>query len=1007
MAIATNKPNGLTIARDGALKFIISWKVTAKNYSGGQQVRLRAVKRNGKATAWQQADVSANNKQFTLTAANWNPSSGQEINYVEAEVRGKCQETGKTYDWSAWATKKLSISAPPKPTITHTLDDVNESTFAWNVDVDDKDARPFVQVQWQSILVKACKERDGSKLKWKSSQTGWQTNTGSSSGSKTFTESSISLDSYTRWIRVRARGAGGNSDWRYSKHVYASPYAAVIKSAKATEKSGYTTVTVKWKAATDAAHPIDQVEVQYAFETPTAGLGCPTGNIWSTGTTFQDTSGENTAQFTVNDTVGEDECLFVRVVTKHDSNSTPSDPVIVKKGPLKAPTLTSVTVNSTDHKITVVAAHASTVPDSFIAVYFKMLNIKTVIGVIAHNDTTLTAAHCPDWGSNDICIGIQEIQGSYTAKSGADSVSVYSITANMKSGIVWRTGDVPQIPKNVTATAAADAVGEVIVAWDWSWNNANQAEISWSDNPNAWESTAEPNTYVIDRVYEARRRVVGLETGKTWYFAVRLMYTRDDGNTTYGDYSDPIEVNLSSAPNVPILALSNAVVAVTGTIKATWSYSPTDGTEQAYAEIREATVSGSTITPGNIIATAQTAQSCEIAADVWSADTSHYLIVRVTSGSGMVSAWSDPVPVYVAEQLVCTISSTSLQSASVPDGAGSTRTVTALTEMPLTATITGAGAGGTTTLIIERADEYHMLRPDDSMRDGYAGETIALYRQLGEAAITINLSDLIRILDDGAPYRLIAIVEDGYGQSDSETIDFEVHWTHQAGIPTAAVVMENGVAKITPTAPASYAAGDVCNIYRLSVDRPQLIVQGGSFGTAYVDPYPALGETAGYRCVCMTKNGDYITQDNQPAWVDIVGKLIDKDTGIIDFDGETIEIKYNVKLSSNWSKDFKETRYLGGTVRGDWNPGISRKITVSTVVETDDTEKMQKMRRLSEYSGLCHVRTQDGSSYTADVQVTNSSGFDSGGQKEEYTLQITRIAPEVLDGLPYSEWVVS
>ena len=1007
MANATNKPNGLTITRDGALKFIISWKVTAKNYSGGQQVRFRAVKRNGKATAWQQADVSSNNKQFTLTASNWNPSTSQEINYVEAEVRGKCQETGKVYDWSAWANKKLSIAAPPRPTVTDTLDDANESTFEWNVNVNNKDAKPFVQVQWQSILKKACKEKDGSKLSWKSSKLGWQTNTGSASGSKTFTESSISSDSYTRWFRIRSRGAGGNSEWRYSKHVYAAPFAAVIKSAKATVGNGRTTVTVKWNAATDAAHPIDQVRIEYAFETPATGLTCPTGNIWSTGTTFQDTSGDNTSQFTVNQTTGADECLFVRVVTIHDERETASAPVIVKKGPLTDPELSSSTVNSTNHKITVVVSHESDVPDSFTAVYFKTQGIKTVVGVIAHSDTTLTAAQCPDWGSHDICIGIQEIQGTYTAKTGADGVTVYAIQANMKSALVWRSGDVPMIPKNVTADAAPDAVGEVIVTWDWSWNDANQAEISWSDNPNAWESTAAPNTYILDRVYEARRRVVGLETGKTWYFAVRLMFTRPDGDTTYGDYSDPIAVNLSSAPNVPILALSNAVVAVDGTIDATWSYSPTDGTNQAYAEICEATVSGSTVTPGAVIATAETAQHCEIKADIWTADSTHYLIVRVTSGSGMVSSWSDPVPVYVAEQLVCTIDSTSLESASVPDGAGGTITVTALLEMPLTATITGAGAGGITTLIIERADEYHMIRPDDSTKDGYAGETIALIRQIGESEITINKEDLIRILDDGATYRLIAIVEDGYGQSDSETIDFEVHWSHQAGIPTATVEIEDGVAKITPTAPASYAAGDVCDIYRLSVDKPQMIVQGGSFGTAYVDPYPALGENAGYRCVCMTKNGDYITADNMPAWVDIIEKFLNNDTGIIDFDGETIEIQFNVKLSSNWSKDFKETRYLGGTVRGDWNPGISRTMTVSTLIETDNTEKMKKMRRLSEYSGLCHVRTQDGSSYTADVQVSNSSGYNSGGQIEEYTLQITRIAPEVLDGLPYSEWVVS
>ena len=185
----------------------------------------------------------------------------------------------------------------------------------------------------------------------------------------------------------------------------------------------------------------------------------------------------------------------------------------------------------------------------------------------------------------------------------------------------------------------------------------------------------------------------------------------------------------------------------------------------------------------------------------------------------------------------------------------------ALTEMPLSVTVTGADEGGTTRVVIERAEDYHIDRPDETTFNGFEGETIAIYSQTGESAITISNDDLIGHLDDGASYRLIATIQDGLGQSAEIAQDFEVHWTHQALAPTASVSMDNAnmVAQLTPTAPTEAANTDVCDIYRLSADRPELIYPDAVFGTTYVDPYPTLGEMGGYRFVLRTANGDYVT----------------------------------------------------------------------------------------------------------------------------------------------------
>ena len=490
-------------------------------------------------------------------------------------------------------------------------------------------------------------------------------------------------------------------------------------------------------------------------------------------------------------------------------------------------------------------------------------------------------------------------------------------------------------------------------------------------------------------------------------------------DATPGPWSDITTISLAEAPSIPTLTLSQAVIAADGTVTAAWGYTSNDGTAQAYAEICEATIDNLTgITYGDIIATTETAQHIDLnAADMgWTTGNTYNLCVRVFSGSGQVSAgWSDPVPVTIAEPLTATITQTSLETITVPDDdtLGTTRTVTALTDMPLTITVTGAGETGETTVAIERAESYYLDRPDERIFTGYENETVALFTQIGEAEITIDNGDLIGTLDDGAHYRIVATVSDGIGQTAEATVDFEVHWSHQAVIPSATVEIDNTnlVAAITPIAPEEAEEGDTCDIYRLSVDRPELIFQGAEFGTKYIDPYPALGEMGGHRIVFRTANGDYITEENTIAWADYTQEDtggIDTMYNIIDFDGNQVRIMYDITLSSGWDKDFQQTKYLGGHIQGDWNAAVSRSGSVGgSLVVTQDQETIQALRRLADYPGICHVRTRDGSSYAADVQVSESRDMGRDVIRSEFTLTITRVDPEGFDGLTYADWIAN
>ena len=1014
MANATAKPSGLTIKRNGNLKFALTWKIIDKNYSGGQHVRWRIWKTETTYTDWTNVTVSASATSTTVTASvsDYYPNSGKPKVYAfEFEVQGKRgNETSNhvttTYDWSDWASSKHLIRVPNKPTVTATLNASNKTTFAYTSETDDGDWKPFRYYEYQSILLQDCKEYNGSKLKWVSSNAGWNTSTSSSAGSKYYTEDSATIanKSYTRWFRVRAVGCAGASDWTYSKHVYAKPNRPVITDVKATTRSGNTNVTVTWVAATNASRPIDETSIQYMIATPGNGLTVPSGGSWTEAASIIDTSGSDSVNFVVSNVAGNDQVMFVRVVAEHDSNTNPSDAKIADYGALSAPTSLSASMSSS-YVASISVTNNSAVPDARVAIIYRDSKGKdTTVAITSAGSgaKTLSNIQCPTGTVKKFYA--YAFQGSYSSSTLKNNVVSYSIDSNMESSKVADSAsvsDIPVAPTNLTVTAKAN--GRAYVTWDMNWNKATATIISWSDYKYAWNSNESPQTYTRNSDTAHSAYISGIEPGHVWYFRARFI-GEVDGEEVRSPLTDRVTLDRTAVPDAPVLSLSKGVVRPGGSLKASWTYSSEDGTKQAAAEVCIAsTITDGVVTAvGNRVLSVKTSKTGTIKTTGWTTGQTYNLCVRVTSNTGKVSDWSDPVPFYLGAPMTCSVSMTNIASTTVTDAGSNTRTAVVMSALPATVTVTGAGAGGTTTLLITRAEDYPIERPDGSIRDGYSGETVFIHRQTGEGTITINRTDLVGELDDGAQYTLRALVEDGNGQSAEYVTDFEVHWNYKPTIPTGTVSTSSGVAVLSATA-TSTQTGDTVDIYRLSVDTPQLIVKGGTLGTNYVDPYPTLGENGGYRFVHVSKYGDYITSSDTLAWADVPTNL-DNQTGYIHFNGEAIPVDFNVQVSSAWSKDFKETKYLGGTVRGDWNPAVSRSISVNMVVPSEDTATIQKLRRLADWPGICHVRTQDGSSYAADVQVSGNAGYDVGGRIESYTLKITRVEPQELDGVLQSLW---
>ena len=1080
-----------------------------------------------------------------------------------------------TPTWSDWERVEISFTPPNSPAVSYTAgQELYTSTWSWNVSgVDTTNLKPFMRVAWQFLQVTNSDQSDGSKLDWSTVPINYSTST-SGSVTRSVDASNVAKGSATGWFRAIAIGYGRWYDWQYTRRIFAYPYQATITALNADyypDTNNYL-VDVTWNTTVSFSHPTNSANVEWAKGVPIANLAPPDSPSWQGTDDIRRKGASDRVKFRIDGRLEDDNCLFLRVNTAHDNFTTEGQVKIAAKGNLKPPTISNA-IAASNNKYTIRANNISTVPNSFLAVYYKNMGNPSnvwVIGVIPNGSSEVTVQG-PDPQDNEVAFGVRAFVGGYTQKNASGAVGSYAINDQMHSeSIVWAANTVPAPPADVTVSAIEGREDALKVTWRWSWAAATHLELSWSDHEDAWHSTDAPSTFMVDATNKAEWNIAGVETGKTWYVSARFIKESDE-LTIKSAWSDPVSINLATAPEKPILALSDTVVKQGADITGSWQYVSTDGTGQSYAEICIVTRSSSgVISYGDKIARAETAQHVSFSSDGFSTTSPNMVAVRVASASGLLSPWSDPVAFNVASPITVSIASSSIRdltrsSVSLIDNgavdvitqetydegdvfiadeakfgeyitAGETFDVTrfvevgndtipadytettyagehafettktgqfkafyngndvsvyaefayedntlnytlpkidgvidfnsgdsvyvlfypddevvvwdsyggnptfinpdnigigfirdsltkaytiggnitstsykALTEMPLTITADGTGEIKTWEFAVERVGTYEMLRPDETVSDGYDKETVALLTA-DNKSVVITEKELIGYLDDGADYRIVVTGKDAAGQTAEASLGFVVEWEHQALLPTAVAETddERSAVKITPVAPAGTMAGDKFDIYRLSADRPEKIIEGGTWGETYVDPYPALGNNGGHRVVFISKNGDYITEDNTPAWIDLRAEhedWVSDEYALIDFDGGTIRLSRNLDTSNQWAKDFTETQYLGGSVTGDWNPAVSRTGSLGTVAVTLlDNEQILLMRRLAVYAGICHVRTRDGSSFACNIDVSETR--DHAGQDKivSFSLSITRIDPEGFEGVTLKQW---
>ena len=85
-----------------------------------------------------------------------------------------------------------------------------------------------------------------------------------------------------------------------------------------------------------------------------------------------------------------------------------------------------------------------------------------------------------------------------------------------------------------------------------------------------------------------------------------------------------------------------------------------------------------------------------------------------------------------------------------------------------------------------------------------------------------------------------------------------------------------------------------------------------------------------------------------------------------------------------------------------------RDTTINTrVVVIEDPDIIESMRRLADYTGVCNVRTPDGSSYHADVEVQEDREEKWVSKLAKFTLSVKKVDRLELDALPYDQWITN
>ena len=477
---------GLSISRNKN-KFTAKWKIKAEKVDL-QKYRYRTY--NGKKwSSWTTKELGKK-----TTSASFSLSNSKKITQIQVQTQVRREDTSKTNytasDWSS-SSAKYKVEKPPKPSLTVTKNSANSTTFSWSISSSDTNAHWYRRCMYRTKC-------GGSWSKW------------TAAGSPSYTYNDPTLGT-TRYFEIKAQGPAGYSAVVSKQHnITTAPVATWADGTPVSisEKSSYYNMTYNINLS-GSTNTVDSIVPQYYIGSPLADMSCPGGASWTDGTTYNYASGKTkyALAVTTSDTIDEDECLWARVKTTHDSVDSYSAAYRVLTGDLKSPTAT-ITVGtptvlgfSVDIDITDLGTD---VPGAYTEVFLEKNSAPGIenyilIGTVPNGTSTITITSTEDiTGETGYAIHIRNVT--------ADGSS-------MRSGYYSYETTMPSAPTldDVSPTTTS---GKVYLTWTNTWAEATGVVIAWTDDPDNWMSNEDPEQYEIHEVARAWF-ITNLETARS------------------------------------------------------------------------------------------------------------------------------------------------------------------------------------------------------------------------------------------------------------------------------------------------------------------------------------------------------------------------------------------------------------------------------------------------------------------------------------------------------------
>ena len=176
-------------------------------------------------------------------------------------------------------------------------------------------------------------------------------------------------------------------------------------------------------------------------------------------------------------------------------------------------------------------------------------------------------------------------------------------------------------------------------------------------------------------------------------------------------------------------------------------------------------------------------------------------------------------------------------------------------------------------------------------------------------------------------------------------------------------------------------------VWRINPDMTMDLIAEGvpNSGKAIVtDPYPNFG-TCWYRIIANDLGTDEVRAIDVPVdmdydmllfqWRGRVVAYVDEDSGNVRYEGQSVELPFNIETSESYEKDVAELEFPGRRFPVTYY-GTQVRHTLSwksVKIRYDEIEDIDAVRELAEHMGDVHVRDPWGNSFWANVNV---SGLD-------------------------------